>query len=288
MKVYIIGAGPGAPGLLTIRGAELIARCPIILYTGSLVSPEVLRGAQPGARILDSAGMTLDEIVAVLKEARDLDQDVARVHTGDPCLFGAVAEQIRQLEPLGIAWEIVPGVSSFTAAAAALGKELTLPELSQTVILTRAAGRTPMPVTEELADLARHRATLVLFLSINLLAKITPALAASYGADCPAAVVHRASWPDQKIITGRLADIHAKVRAAGITSQSIIIIGRVLTATEFAESRLYAADFTHGFRKAKPRRAEAGPGSADPGAGRRRWGGPWPRDEIRAGPQPKM
>src|SRR5215213_7049042 len=169
MKVYIIGAGPGDPGLLTLRAAELIARCPVVLYTGSLVPREVIARARPDARVLDSAGMTLDEIVAIMIAAHGADQDVARVHTGDPSLFGSTGEQMRRLAELGIAHEIVPGVSSFSAAAAALGRELTLPELSQTVILTRAEGRTPMPDGEKLQDLARHRATLALFLSITLL-----------------------------------------------------------------------------------------------------------------------
>lgn len=248
MRVYIIGAGPGDPRLLTLRGAELIARCPVVLYTGSLVPREMVAGARPDARVLDSSGMNLEEILAVLKEARDNDQDVARVHTGDPAIFGATAEQFRQLAELGIDYEIVPGVSSFTAAAAALGKELTLPELSQTVIVTRAEGRTPMPAGEQLADLAKHQATMVFFLSINLLAKITRELIPHYGADCPVAVVYRATWPDQKILLGTLSDIRDKVFAAGIDSQSIVIVGRVLTASDFANSRLYAADFTHRFR----------------------------------------
>src|SRR6476661_4516756 len=169
MRVYIIGAGPGDPKLLTLRGAELIARCPVVLYTGSLVPPEVIAHAHAGATVLDSSSMTLDEIVDVVRRARDADHDVARVHTGDPAIFGSTAEQMRRFEALGIAYEIIPGVSSFSAAAAAVGRELTLPELFQTVILTRAEGRTPMPDGEKLADLARHRATLVFFLSITLL-----------------------------------------------------------------------------------------------------------------------
>jgi precorrin-4/cobalt-precorrin-4 C11-methyltransferase len=251
VKVYVIGAGPGDPQLLTLRAADLIARCPVVLYTGSLVPREVLARARPDARVLDSSGMTLDEIVAVMVAARDAGHDVARVHTGDPVIFGSTAEQLRRLDQLGIAWEIVPGVSSFTAAAAALGKELTLPELSQTVILTRAEGRTSMPAGEKLADLARHGATLALFLSITLLDDVTAALIPAYGADCPVAVVHKASCPDQKIVRGTLADIRAQVKAAGIRTQSIVLVGRVLTATHFAESRLYAADFSHRYRKAK-------------------------------------
>jgi precorrin-4/cobalt-precorrin-4 C11-methyltransferase len=250
VRVYIIGAGPGDPKLLTLRGAELIGRCPVVLYTGSLVPPEVIAHARPDAKVLDSSGMTLDAIVDVIAAARDADHDVARVHTGDPLIFGSTAEQMRRFEALGIAYEIVPGVSSFSAAAAAVGRELTLPELSQTIILTRAEGRTPMPDGEKLADLARHRATLVFFLSITLLAKVARELAPVYGEDCPAFVIHRASWPDQVILRGTLADIFAKVREAKITSQSIIIVGRVLTATDFADSRLYDPSFSHGYRKA--------------------------------------
>lgn len=256
MRVYIIGAGPGDPGLLTVRAAELIASCPIVLYTGSLVPREVLAGARPDAVLVDSAGMTLDEIIQVMASARDADQDVARVHTGDPLLFGSTAEQMRRLAALGVPYEIVPGVSAFTAAAAALGRELTLPELSQTVILTRAEGRTAMPAGEKLADLARHRATMALFLSVTLLDEVAAELIPAYGADCPVAVVHRATWPDQQIVTGTLADIRAKVRAARIRSQSMVLVGPVLTAADFADSRLYDPSFSHRFRRASRRRQE--------------------------------
>ncbi|WP_437756435.1 precorrin-4 C(11)-methyltransferase [Sorangium sp. So ce1389] len=263
MRVYIIGAGPGDPGLITVRGAELVARCPVVMYTGSLVPREVVATARPDARVIDSSGMTLDQIVEVFVEARDAGHDVARVHTGDPVLFGSTAEQMRRMDELGIPYEIIPGVSSFTAAAAALGRELTLPELSQTVILTRAEGRTPVPPAERLEELARHQATLCLFLSITLLKDVTEALIPSYGADCPVAVVHKASCPDQKIVTGTLADIREKVRAEGIKSQSMILVGRVLTSTDFADSRLYDPEFSHRFRKAEkkprdPRPAEEG------------------------------
>ncbi|WP_437288423.1 precorrin-4 C(11)-methyltransferase [Sorangium sp. So ce406] len=263
MRVYIIGAGPGDPGLITVRGAELVARCPVVMYTGSLVPREIVASARPDARVIDSSGMTLDQIVEVFVEAREAGHDVARVHTGDPVLFGSTAEQMRRMDELGIAYEIIPGVSSFTAAAAALGRELTLPELSQTVILTRAEGRTPVPPAERLEELARHQATLCLFLSITLLKDVTAALIPAYGADCPVAVVHKASCPDQKIVTGTLADIREKVRAEGIKSQSMILVGRVLTSTDFADSRLYDPEFSHRFRKAEkkprdPRPAEEG------------------------------
>lgn len=261
MRVYIIGAGPGDPQLLTLRGAALIARCPVVLYTGSLVPVAVLAHAHPQAQVLDSSGMTLEQILDVIIAARDRDQDVARVHTGDPTLFGSTAEQMRRMDDLGIDYQIIPGVSSFTAAAAALGRELTLPELSQTVILTRAEGRTPMPSTEKLEELARHQATLALFLSITLLDQVTRAVTPSYGADCPVAVVHRATWPDQKIVLGTLADIVGKVRAEKIRTQSMVLIGRVLTSRNFASSRLYDPEFSHRFRRGsaarKPRSSGA-------------------------------
>jgi precorrin-4/cobalt-precorrin-4 C11-methyltransferase len=257
MKVYIIGAGPGDPKLLTLRAAELISSCPVVLYTGSLVPRGAIAMARANAKVLDSSGMTLDEIIDVIVAARDANEDVARVHTGDPLVFGSTAEQMRQLDHLGIPFEIIPGVSSFTAAAAALGRELTLPELSQTVILTRAEGRTPMPEREKLAELARHHATLALFLSITLLRDVADSLITEYGSDCPVAVVHKASCPDQKIVLGTLSDIHARVREAGIKSQSMIIVGRVLTSNDFANSRLYAPDFSHRFRRAKVKTAGA-------------------------------
>jgi precorrin-4/cobalt-precorrin-4 C11-methyltransferase len=253
MRVYIIGAGPGDPKLLTVRAAELIAACPVVLYTGSLVPRAVLQSARPDAKVLDSSGMTLDEIIGVIVAARDADQDVARVHTGDPVIFGSTAEQMRRLHELGIPYEIVPGVSSFTAAAAVLGRELTLPELSQTVILTRAEGRTPMPDREKLADLAQHQATMALFLSITLLEEVTQELIPAYGADCPVVVVHKATCEDQQIVMGTLADIRAKVKAAGIRTQSMVLVGRVLTASNFANSRLYDPEFSHRFRKARKR-----------------------------------
>ncbi len=259
MRVYIIGAGPGDPELLTLRGARLIGTCPVVLYTGSLVPREVLAHARPDAQVLDSASMTLDQILAVIVAARDADHDVARVHTGDPSVFGSTGEQMRRMDELGIAYEIVPGVSSFTAAAAVLGRELTLPELSQTIIITRAEGRTPMPDREKLADLARHGATLALFLSITLLDDVIAALVPSYGEDCPVAVVHKATCPDQQIVLGTLADIRGKVAAARIRTQSMILVGRVLTATDFASSRLYDPAFTHRFRRgtSHPRKDKA-------------------------------
>ena len=248
MTIHFVGAGPGAPDLITVRGRDLIARCPIVLFTGSLVPREVLAVASPEARVLDSKGMTLEEIVEILVEGHEAGHDVARVHTGDPFLFGAVAEQIRRLDELGIPWEIVPGVSSFSAAAAVLGKQLTLPEVAQTVILSRAEGRTPMPPGESLAELAVHRSTLCLFLSITLLEKVSRELIPSYGADCPVAVVYRASWPDEKVVESTLADIRRKVRAEKITRTALILVGRVLSPSAFRDSALYDANHVHVLR----------------------------------------
>jgi precorrin-4/cobalt-precorrin-4 C11-methyltransferase len=256
MRVYIIGAGPGDPKLLTVRALELIQSCRVVLYTGSLVPRAVLASARSDARVLDSAGMTLDEIVRVVIEARERGEDVARVHTGDPTLFSSTAEQMRRFRTLGIEYEIVPGVSSFTAAAAALGRELTLPELSQTVILTRAEGRIPLPESERLADLARHRATLALFLSVTLLRQVCEALVPSYGADCPVAVVYKASCPEQRIVLGTLADIREQVEAAGIDSQAMILVGRALTLDDFPGSHLYDPAFGHRYRKAATAESE--------------------------------
>ncbi len=249
MSVHFIGAGPGAADLITLRGLRLIERCPVCLYAGSLVPPEVVAAAPAGARIIDTAPLTLDEIIAEMAAAHDAGLEVARVHSGDISLYGAIAEQMRRLDALGIAYDLTPGVPAFAAAAAALGVELTLPELAQTVILTRTAVRaSPMPEGEGLAALGASGATLVLHLSINNLAKVVRELAPLYGEDCPAAVVWRASWPDQVILRGTLATLRAQVKAAGITRTALILVGRVLGSPVAAESRLYAADHHHVLR----------------------------------------
>ncbi len=252
MTVHFIGAGPGAPDLMTLRGLRLIERCPVCLYAGSLVPAALVAAAPKGARVVDTAPLNLDEIVAEMKAADAAGLDVARVHSGDIALYGAVAEQMRRLDALGIAYDLTPGVPAFAAAAALLGTELTLPELSQTVILTRTSVRaSPMPAREDLATLGASGATLVLHLSINNLARVVRELAPLYGADCPAAVVYRASWPDEAVLRGTLATIRDQVKEAGFTRTALIIIGRVLAATQFPESRLYAADHHHVLR---PRR----------------------------------
>lgn len=252
MTVHFIGAGPGAPDLITVRGLRLIECCPVCLYAGSLVPEAIVTAAPAGARVIDTAPLTLDEIIAEMEAAHIAGQDVARVHSGDISLYGAVAEQMRRLDALGIAYDLTPGVPAFAAAAALLGTELTLPELSQTVILTRTAVRaSPMPAREDLATLGASGATLVLHLSINNLARVVRELTPRYGADCPAAVVYRASWPDEAVLRGTLATIRDQVKEAGFTRTALIIVGRVLAAQDFVDSRLYAAAHHHVLRPRK-------------------------------------
>jgi precorrin-4/cobalt-precorrin-4 C11-methyltransferase len=260
VTVHFIGAGPGAPDLITVRGADLVAHCPVVLYAGSLVPRAVIARAAPGARVLDSSGMTLDQIVAEMAAAHRAGQDVARVHTGDPCLFGAIAEQMRRLDALGIPYAVVPGVSSFTAAAAALRRELTAPGVSQAVILARAPGRTPVPAGQRPEELARSGATLALFLSAELVEEVARGLLPAYGGDCPAAVVQRASWPDERVVRGTLSTIAAEVRAAGIDATAMILVGPALGAEGCQDSRLYASEFGHRFRPLR-REGEDGHGA---------------------------
>ncbi|MFM0052965.1 precorrin-4 C(11)-methyltransferase [Caballeronia grimmiae] len=241
MTVYFIGAGPGDPELITVKGQRLIRTCPVILYAGSLVPDAVLSGHR-AKHVVNTAELDLDAIVALLKQAHDNGEDVARVHSGDPSLYGAIGEQIRRIEQIGIPYEIVPGVTATAASAAALGCELTLPGISQTVILTRYATKTSMPPGESLADLARHRATLAIHLGVRHIERIVADLVPHYGEDCPVAVVFRASWPDEERVKGTLADIAQKVRAAGMERTAMIIVGRVLDAEGFADSTLYAKD----------------------------------------------
>ena len=250
--IHFIGAGPGAPDLITVRGLRLIERCPVCLYAGSLVPAVVVAAAPRGARVVDTSALTLDEIVTKMQAAHAKGLEVARVHSGDLSLYGAIAEQMRRLDALGIPYDLTPGVPAFAAAAAALGIELTLPGVAQTVILTRTAVRaSAMPAGEDLATLAQSRATLAIHLSIANLAKVVRELAPIYGADCPVAVVHRASWPDERILRGTLADIRLHVKHAGLTRTALILVGRALGASSFAESRLYAPEHSHLFR---PRR----------------------------------
>ncbi len=246
MTVHFIGAGPGAEDLITVRGRDLIARCQVCLYAGSLVPKAVIAAAPEGARVIDTAPLTLGEIIAEMTAADAAGSDVARVHSGDPSLYGATGEQMRRLDELAIPYDITPGVPAFAAAAAALGAELTLPGVSQTVILTRTAIKSsPMPDGEALSALGASGATLAIHLSIRNLRAVIRALVPHYGADCPLAVVHRASWPEQRIIRGTLADIQARVRAAKITRTALILVGPVLDSTENADSRLYDPRHAH-------------------------------------------
>ncbi|SIT47094.1 Precorrin-4 C(11)-methyltransferase [Paraburkholderia piptadeniae] len=241
MTVFFIGAGPGDPELITVKGQRLVRTCPVILYAGSLVPQAVLSG-NVAEKVVNTADLDLDAIVALLAEAHAKGQDVARVHSGDPSLYGAIGEQIRRLRALGIPYEIVPGVTATAACAAALGVELTLPDVSQTLILTRYARKTSMPEGEQLGDLARHRASMAIHLGVRHLARIVDELTPHYGSDCPVAVIYRASWPDEEKVTGTLADIVAKVQATDIERTALILVGRVLDAEHFAESTLYSKE----------------------------------------------
>jgi precorrin-4/cobalt-precorrin-4 C11-methyltransferase len=252
VTVHFIGAGPGDPELLTLKAARLIAACPVCLYAGSLVPEEIVRSAPKDARVVDTAPMTLDEIIAEIAKAHAEGKDVARVHSGDPSLYGAIAEQMRRLDDLGIDYDVTPGVPAFAAAAAALKTEFTLPEIAQTVILTRTTMQaSPMPEGEALEELGRSRATLAIHLSIRNLGYIQRALTPHYGADCPVVVVYRVSWPDEKIIRGTLSTIAAKVRAAKLTRTALILVGPVLDAHGFRDSALYDPQHEHVLRNRK-------------------------------------
>ncbi|MEX6674836.1 precorrin-4 C(11)-methyltransferase [Pseudomonas sp. W2Oct36] len=247
MTVFFIGAGPGDPDLITVKGQRLIRACPVIIYAGSLVPEAVLEGHQ-AVQVTNSASLHLEQIIELMKSAHAQGHDVARVHSGDPSLYGAIGEQIRCLRALHIPFEIIPGVTATAACAALLGTELTLPDISQSVILTRYADKTDMPEGESLGDLARHQATMAIHLGVNNLGKIVAELTPHYGADCPIAVVHRASWPDQDWVTGTLADIEEKVRIKGFRRTALILVGRVLGNDVFSESSLYRAGHAHVFR----------------------------------------
>lgn len=248
--VYFIGAGPGDPDLLTIKGKKVIDRADVIIYAGSLVNKEILKDAKADAAIYNSAAMTLEEVLAVMQKAEADGLVTARVHTGDPSVFGAHREQMDALKQLGIPYEVIPGVSSFVAAAAALKKEYTLPGVSQTVILTRMEGRTAMPPKESIRDLARHNATMVIFLSVGMIDRLATELMQEYRPDTPAAVVYKASWENQKIVQGTLSDIARKVTDAGIKKTALIVVGDFL-GEEYELSRLYDKTFSHEYRRAE-------------------------------------
>lgn len=260
MTVYFIGAGPGAPDLITVRGLKLIERCPVCLYAGSLVPTEIVAAAPDDAKVMDTAPMHLDAIVDEMQAAHAEGHDIARVHSGDPSLYGAVAEQMRRLDALDIPYEVVPGVPAFAGAAARLQTELTLPEIAQTVIITRTSGKaSSVPESERLELLGASKATLAIHLSIRNLKYVEEALTPHYGADCPVVVIYRATWPDEEIIHTNLAEMRARVRAEKITRTALIFVGHVFGQKQFRDSKLYDETFTHVLRnKGKKKKSKPG------------------------------
>lgn len=251
MQVFFVGAGPGDPELITVKGQALLKQADRIIYAGSLVNPALLSLAKQGAKIYNSASMTLPEVIDAIKAGVMAGETVVRLHTGDPSIYGAIQEQMDELDKLGIEYKVVPGVSSFLATAAALKQEYTLPQISQTVIITRNEGRTPVPEKEKLASLAAHNATMCIFLSVHMLPDVVAELiAGGYAPDTPIAIVQKASWPEEKIIRATLATIVAKVAKENVSRTAMIVVSRCLD-TEYALSRLYAPEFSHMFRDAK-------------------------------------
>lgn len=247
MTVHFIGAGPGAADLITVRGQQLLARCGACLYPGSLTPVDLLAHCPPGARLVDTADLTLDAIVAELVRAHEQGEDVARLCSGDPAVYSAVAEQMRRLDAAGVPYDVTPGVPAFAAAAAVLGRELTVPTVGQSLILTRAQARsTAMPRGEDLATLGASGATLALHLAVNRIEQVVAELVPNYGEDCPVAVVAQASQPEERVLRGTLGDIAAQVREAGITRAAMIFVGRVLAAGNFPDSFLYSAERPRG------------------------------------------
>jgi precorrin-4/cobalt-precorrin-4 C11-methyltransferase len=249
VTIHFIGAGPGAPDLITVRGRDLVARCPVCLYAGSLVPREIVALAPPGARVLDTAPLDLEEIEKELVEAHERGQDVARLHSGDLSVWSALGEQLRRLRRRGIPFTITPGVPAFAASAAALEQELTLPEVAQSLVLTRTSGRaSAMPPGETLEHFAASGATLAIHLSVHVLEDVVARLLPHYGPECAIAVVFRASWPDERIVRGTLANIVGRVRENPIQHTAIILVGRVLSAEDFRESALYSTEYQRRFR----------------------------------------
>ena len=249
MTVYFIGAGPGAADLITVRGLKLIERCPVCLYAGSLVPEEIVQAAPADAKVMDTAPMHLDAIVAEMEAAQAAGQDVARVHSGDPSIYGATAEQMRRLDELGIDYEVVPGVPAFAGAAARLSTELTLPEIAQTVIITRTGMKaSSMPEGEQLEILGQSKATLAIHLSIRNLDYVRRALEPYYGDDCPVVIAYRATWPDELYIRTTLAEMKEEVRKHKITRTALVLVGKVFGDVNFRDSDLYNADYSHVLR----------------------------------------
>ena len=246
--VHFVGAGPGDPELITLKGRRLLDESDIVIYTGSLVPATLLHGIK--AELYDSSGLTLDEIIDLMAEAWKDGKKIVRLHTGDPAIYGAIQEQMDALKRLDIPFDIVPGVSSVTAAAAALETELTIPDISQTIIITRRKGRTPVPAGEDIRALARHQATMMILLSAGMMEEtVNELIDGGYPADTPVAVIEKATWPEERIIKGRLDAISGLARAAGIEKTAIIAVGKVFGDKNYGKSKLYAKDFKHGHRK---------------------------------------
>lgn len=251
MQVFIVGAGPGDPELITVKGQKLLGEADIIIYAGSLVNPALLGLAKQGAKIYNSASMTLPQVIEVMEKGVAAGEMVVRLHTGDPSIYGAIQEQMDELDKRRIGYKVIPGVSSFLATAAALKQEYTLPEVSQTVIITRNEGRTPVPEKENLKSLAAHNATMCIFLSVHMLDTVVDELiAGGYAADTPIAIVQKASWPEEKIVRATLETIVAAIKGTGIDRTAMIVVGKCLD-TSYALSRLYAPEFSHMYRDAK-------------------------------------
>lgn len=250
--VHFVGAGPGAPDLITLRGKKLLEQADIIIYAGSLVNPALLEEKKEGCQVYNSAFMTLEEVLAVMEQAEKDGLDVVRLHTGDPCLYGAIREQMDALDQMGIAYDDCPGVSSFSGAAAALNMEYTLPDVSQSVIITRMAGRTPVPERESISSFAAHQATMVVFLSTGLLEELSKELiAGGYTADTPAAIVYKASWPEEKVFRCTVGTLAQTARENDITKTALMIIGNAVTQGNYRRSDLYHPDFSTEYRKAE-------------------------------------
>jgi precorrin-4/cobalt-precorrin-4 C11-methyltransferase len=248
--IYFIGAGPGDPELITVKGRKMLDAADVVIYAGSLVNPALLSGIK--AEIFDSAKLDLVEIIAIMKKAAENNKTLVRLHTGDTSFYSAISEQIEKLRELGISYEVIPGVSSAMAGAAILGQELTIPEISQTVIFTRMEGRTPVPASERLGSLASHQATMAIFLSVGMIEKVRDELLQGYPEDTPVVIIEKATWPGQKVLRGTVKDIVSLVKDAGIKKTALIYVGESLRASEESlgkESKLYHKDFTHEYRK---------------------------------------
>lgn len=248
--VWIVGAGPGAPDLITLRGHKLLSQADVVIYAGSLVNPQLLEKVKEGCRVFDSSRMTLEQVMEEIQKAHDRGQEVVRLHTGDPCLYGAIREQMDAMDRLGIPYEICPGVSSFCGAAAALKMEYTLPEVSQSVVITRMAGRTPVPERESIRSFAAHQATMTVFLSASLLEELERELVAGgYSPDTPAAIVYKATWPQERVVRCRVGELSRAAKEAGIAKTALIVVGDSVSQSGYSRSKLYDPSFTTEYRK---------------------------------------